>query len=78
MDDDDDHIGPFNGRSNRGPDIAAAGCLWIVALFFACVAIFGGYGFLTDMQVSMDVIVTITAICVLLIAWAVCGWLVYS
>lgn len=48
MGEDDDHIGPFNGHINRGPDITAAGCLWIAAIFFAFVGIFSGYGFLTD------------------------------
>lgn len=45
---DEDHIGPVNGHTNRGPDIAANGCLWVIEIFFAFVAIFGGYGFYAD------------------------------
>lgn len=29
-----EHIGPINGRINRGPDILANGCLGVVATFF--------------------------------------------
>jgi len=44
----DDHIGPINGHINRGPDIMANGCLWVVGIFFAFMAVFGGYGFYMD------------------------------
>jgi hypothetical protein len=42
MIDEDDHIGPFNGHNHRGPDIVANGCLWVVGIAFAFIAIFGG------------------------------------
>ena len=48
MSNDDDHIGPFNGRVNRGPDIAARGCLWVAAIFAGFIAVFGGYRFYAD------------------------------
>lgn len=48
MTDDNDHIGPYNGRTNRGPDIMANGCLWIVGILFAFIVIFGAYGFYAD------------------------------
>jgi len=36
------------GHTNRGPDIVASGCLWIVAILLAFVVIFGGFGFYMD------------------------------
>lgn len=48
MDDKNERIGPYNGHTNRGPDIVAHGCLWVVAVFFGFVAVFGGYGFYMD------------------------------
>ena len=52
MSDDNDHIGPYNGHTNRGPDIVASGCLWVVAIFFGFIGIFGGYGFYADWRKS--------------------------